>query len=115
MLDGFEFHWPRGQVPYLLDPNNKRIELIVDNFVPYISSGGGSTGRTNFETGPLSTTASQGRTLFPATGNESREAEYDPAARSSGHVEPPTEATRVVFSGFSPEEPESEEDAAEHG
>ena len=22
MLDGFEFHWPRGQAPYLLDPNN---------------------------------------------------------------------------------------------
>ena len=106
MLDGFEFYWPRGEAPYLLDPNNKRIELIVDNFVPYISSSGGH-GRTDSETGPLTTAAPRRRTLFPATGNESREAEYDHATRSSGHVEPPAEAKRVVFSGFLPEEPES--------
>ena len=44
------------------------------------------------------------------TTNELREAETDPAARSSGQVESPT-----VTSGSLPDEPESEEDADEHG
>ena len=108
MLDGFEFHWPRGQAPYLLDPQNARIELIVDNFVPYISSNGRRVRST--KTGPLTTAAPLGRHSLSEATSELREAETDPAARSSGQVEPP-----AVTSGSSPDEPESGEDVVEHG
>ena len=36
MLDGYEFHWPKYKKPYLISPNGYRIELEVENFVPYL-------------------------------------------------------------------------------
>ena len=65
MVDGYEFHWPRGQAPYMLKPDGKRIDLIVDNFVPYVSA---ERGRkiTRGNSGSRSTTVSSGCIPTPA-------------------------------------------------
>ena len=36
MLSGFSLHWPARQAPYLVDPDGRRIDLVVENYVPYI-------------------------------------------------------------------------------
>ena len=38
MLEGYSFYWPAGTSPYLIDPNGQKIDLEVDNYVPFISS-----------------------------------------------------------------------------
>ena len=38
MLEGYSFYWPAGTSPYMIDPNGQRIDLEVDNYVPFISS-----------------------------------------------------------------------------
>ena len=38
MIEGYSFYWPAGNSPYLVDPTGQRIDLEVDNYVPFISS-----------------------------------------------------------------------------
>ena len=38
MLSGFSLQWPNAKAPYLIDPSGQRIDLFVDNYVPYISN-----------------------------------------------------------------------------
>ena len=59
MIDGYEFHWPRGQPPYMVTPEDKRIDLVVDNFVPFISSEPGLHTRARMS-GPKRTSAFPG-------------------------------------------------------
>ena len=34
---GYSFHWPAGKTPYLLLPNGRRVNLIVDGKIPYLT------------------------------------------------------------------------------
>ena len=76
MLSGFSLHWPTSKAPYLLDPSGQRIDLVVDNFVPYISSAQldtvGVNGRTPVSTSSSSLTASvtAGVHPMPDTAND---------------------------------------------
>ena len=36
MEEGFSFHWPANEAPYLVGPNGKRHQLEIDNLVPYL-------------------------------------------------------------------------------
>lgn len=35
---GFSFHWPAGKSPHLVTPNEKRVDLVVRNYVPVLTS-----------------------------------------------------------------------------
>ena len=37
MEEGFSFHWPANEAPYLVGPNGKRHQLEIDNLVPYLA------------------------------------------------------------------------------
>ena len=39
MKHGYSFHWPAYRNPYMLCPNGKRIDLEVDDFIPYLVEG----------------------------------------------------------------------------
>ena len=80
MLDGYAFHWPRLQTPYLIDPNGQRIELEVGNFVPYISSVPRNVANPNGTTGVPPPPAMASEDVEPV--------EFDPDARSSNSAEP---------------------------
>ena len=109
MLDGYEFHWPRGQTPYLLDPSGSRIKLVVYNFVPSISSGGESS-TFNGKAHPSEST--MGVTQELATTNELLETdEVDPDARSSGLHPSPSEPPDLPRGG---QESDEDDDAAGH-
>ena len=34
---GYSFHWPAGKTPYLLLPNGRRVNLVVDGKIPYLT------------------------------------------------------------------------------
>ena len=66
---GYQFHWFKNEAPYLIDPNGHRINMVVDNFVPYISSDNGKTPEGH---NVASTSDTTGAVRLPATANEER-------------------------------------------
>ena len=59
--EGYEFHWPRNALPYMVNGEGVRIVLKVENFVPYIDEGAVTT---------LWTTPAPTATMEPAGSDE---------------------------------------------
>ena len=104
----------------MVTPQNTRIDLVVDNFVPFISSEPGfSNGATRVQF-----TGSQTST-FPEGGAASADADApgdvssggDALQTSSDVTNSPAPASEeaIVFSGFPPEDAESDEHVMAHG
>eukprot|EP00959_Pyramimonas_sp_CCMP1952_P000805 15852-Pyramimonas_sp.AAC.1 len=41
MDNGYSFYWKSASMPYLLLPNDMRVDLTVDDKIPYLNIGGG--------------------------------------------------------------------------
>ena len=57
MLSGFSLHWPNAKAPYLIDPSGQRIDLVVDNYVPYISNAQSPDTAVDFSSSAVSTSS----------------------------------------------------------
>jgi hypothetical protein len=83
MDQGYAFHWMLKRKPYLVDPNGKKVMLLVNNYVPYLSD----VGDTDADSCPAK----------PAQQKDREDLEVHPEARGSRDPPPEPEVIDVVL------------------